>query len=283
MGSIADSSAATSPNVWPQHQAAITLLGLQLAEPGASHVTWLDLACGRGQILNQLEKNISDEKLRAKISYAGYDIENESRRVTEKIAESLKLGKVDVKTGEMEQFTNVFPPERKFTFVSFTNTVHELRPHVIAGLLLDLILRLAPRGVLYIYDMEALPVPELGAVPWAGSDVKRVLDGMFDDLGCAKPGLMVQGWQHNSCTGWSLALHREHLGVTDDVITARAGVVIDKAGRVIGDVLAEKLKTVTSALDSLTRFGSETEEEDKQKHKLLFDYWSLQRAIAAQK
>jgi len=279
MGSIADSTAVSTKKVLPQHHTAITLLGQLLAAPGSDHIAWLDLACGKGQILAQLDENIPEPELRGKISYQGYDIENENSRVAEKIASGLKLRAVEVKTGEMEDFSKVFSVERKFSFVSFTNTVHELRPQLIAALILDILLRLDTKGVLYIYDMEMLPVPELGAVPWDGDDMKKVLAAMFDELGCAKPALIVQRWEHSSCSGWSVNLHREHLQVTDQVIFEKAGVVIGKAAGVITDVLKNKLKTVSDALESLTRFGSENEEEMKQKIKLLYDFWSLERAI----
>jgi len=279
MGSIADSSAVLTKKVLPQHHTAITLLGQLLAAPGRDHIAWLDLACGKGQILAQLDENIPEPELRGKISYLGYDVENENSRVAEKIASSLKLRAVEVKTGEMADFSKLFPVDRKFSFVSFTNTVHELRPQLIAALILDILLRLDTKGVLYIYDMEMLPVPELGAVPWDGDDMKKVLSTMFDELGCGKPALIVQRWEHSSCSGWSVNLHREHLQVTDEVIIEKAGAVVGKAAGVIADVLRNKLKTVSDALESLTRFGSENEEEMKEKTKLLYDFWSLERAI----
>lgn len=279
MAAIADSRAVLTKKVLPQHHTAITLLGQLLAAPGSDHVAWLDLACGKGQILAQLDENIPEPEIRGKISYQGYDVANENSRIAEKIASGLKLRAVEVKTGEMEDFSKVFPVERKFSFVSFTNTVHELRPQLIAALILDILLRLDAKGVLYIYDMEMLPVPELGAVPWDGDDMKKVLTTMFDELGCGKPALIVQRWEHSSCSGWSVNLHREHLQVTDQVIIQKAGAVVGKAAHVITDVLGNKLKTVSDALESLTRFGSENEEEMKQKTKLLYDFWSLERAI----
>lgn len=279
MGSIADSSAVLVKKVLPQHQTAITLLGQLLAAPGTDHIAWLDLACGKGQILAQLDENIPEAELRGRISYLGYDIDNENSRLAEKLASGLKFRAVEVKTGEMQDFSRLFPVERKFSFVSFTNTVHELRPQIIAALILDIILRLETKGVLYIYDMEMLPSPELGAVPWDGGDIKKVLMTIFEELGCRKPPLIVQPWGHSSCSAWSVNLNREHLQVTDQTIAEKAEVVVAKAAAVIADVLRNKLQTVSDALESLTRFGSENEEEMKEKTKLLYDFWSLERAI----
>src|SRR5262245_52257495 len=128
MSSIADSDAVLAKRVLPQHQTAITLLGQLLAAPSTEHIAWLDLACGKGQILAQLDKNLPDVVLRGRISYLGFDIDNENSRLAEKIASGLKFSDVEVKTGEMQDFSKLFPIEKKFSFISFTNTVHELRP-----------------------------------------------------------------------------------------------------------------------------------------------------------
>jgi SAM-dependent methyltransferase len=279
MGSIADSSAVLIDKVLPQHHTAITLLGQLLGAPGSAEIAWLDLGCGKGQILSQLEENISDAELRGKISYLGYDIENENSRVAEKIASALKFRAVEVKIGEMEDFGTLLSTERKFSFVSFTNTVHELRPQRIASLLMDILMRLDAKGVLYIYDMEMLPEPELGAVPWDGDDFKKVIVSLLDELGCDKPALIVQRWKHASCTGWSVNLQREHLRLSDSVISEKREAAIAKAALVIEEVLRYKLKTVSEALESLTRFGSDNAEEIKEKTKLLYEFWSLERAI----
>jgi SAM-dependent methyltransferase len=283
MGSIADSSAVFTKKMLPQHHTAITLLGQLLATPGVHHIAWLDLACGKGQILAQLDENISEPELRARISYFGYDIDNENSRVAERIATGLKFHAVEVKTGEMADFAKLFPLERKFSFVSFTNTVHELRPQFIASLILDIILRLDAKGVLYIYDMEMLPLPELGAVPWNGDDLKKVLEAMFEELGCGKPTLLVQRWNHSSCSGWSVNLHRSHLQVEDQLIISKAEAVVTKAAATIAEVLTYKLKTVSEALEAITCYGSDNAEESKEKTKLLYDFWSLERAIQQSK
>ena len=79
MSGIADSSAEFTKKVFAQHQAAITLLGQLLVDPAVSQVDWLDLGCGKGQILAQLEHNIPEKEVRAKIGYCGYDLENKHK------------------------------------------------------------------------------------------------------------------------------------------------------------------------------------------------------------
>lgn len=57
----------------PQHQAAITLLSSLLQNTQVDKFYWLDLACGKGQIISQLNENLTIEN-RKKIIYHGYDI-----------------------------------------------------------------------------------------------------------------------------------------------------------------------------------------------------------------
>jgi hypothetical protein len=47
----------------------------------------------------------------------------------------------------------------------------------------------------------------------------------------------------------------------------------------IEDLLTIKFRQITGALESLTKFGSETGEETQTKEKLLFDYWAISRAL----
>jgi hypothetical protein len=279
MGSIGDSSAVLIDKVLPQHHTAVTLLGGLLAAPGENPVEWLDLACGKGQIISQMEKSVSEAELRARIGYHAYDIENEHTRIAEKIANTLHFRSVDVKIGEMEHFSKIYPEEQKFSFISFTNTVHELQPRLIANLLIQLLLRLGEHGILYIYDMETLPMPELGAVPWDGDDFKKLLATMLQDLGCPAVPLLVQRWQHTSCVGWSVNLQRANLQISNDAIKDRAEEVIAKAEQQIADILEYKLKNATEALEALTRYRSDNEEENKRKMKLLYEFWALDRAL----
>ena len=59
MTGIADSSAFRDrERLLSQHQAALTLLQARLSTPGAPQLRWLDLACGRGQIIVSLDDEL---------------------------------------------------------------------------------------------------------------------------------------------------------------------------------------------------------------------------------
>lgn len=279
MASIADSSAVLIDKILPQHQTAITLLGGLLSAPSLAELKWLDLACGKGQIIAQIEENFAEPELRAKIGYYAYDIENQHTRITEKLANGLNFRDVSVKVGEMEHFEEVFPSDRKFSFISFTNTVHELRPGRVGSLLVALMLRLTGNGILYIYDMESLPLPELGAVPWSGDDFKKLLIGIVTDLGSQAVSPIVQRWRHSSCLGWSLNLNRSHLQISDDAIIANSEKAVAGASAAILEILKVRLQSTAEALEALTRYGPDNEEEKRRITKLLYDFWSLQRAL----
>jgi hypothetical protein len=52
-----------------QHQAIITIIQGLLGNPALTEYKWLDLACGKGQIISQLDINISDYPLTACTCY----------------------------------------------------------------------------------------------------------------------------------------------------------------------------------------------------------------------
>jgi hypothetical protein len=279
MNSLGDSTAVLTTKVLPQHQSAITLLGVLLGAADAKTVEWLDLACGKGQIIAQFDKNVPEAAVRAKVAYHAYDIDNEHTRTAEKLANELGFKAVNVRVGEMDNFANVFHPDQKFSFISFTNTVHEIRPGFIGNLIIDLILRLDEGGVLYMYDMETLPVPELGAVPWDGSDVKKLLLTIIKTLGGNELPLITQTWEHSTCTGWSVNLQRNQLHLSDENIAARAKEAAKSAAGTIEEILRAKVKVAAAALEALTRYGARSEEDRRRAAKSLNEYWSLRRAL----
>ena len=85
METIAASSSVLEARLFGQHQAVLTILQGILDDPNLGEYHWLDLACGKGQIISQAEKNLS-VTARAKILYFGYDVDNESLKVAEKKA-----------------------------------------------------------------------------------------------------------------------------------------------------------------------------------------------------
>jgi SAM-dependent methyltransferase len=281
---IADSSAVLiQGRVLSHHQTAITLLGnMVTSNPKGELFEWLDLTCGRGQIIAHLEDTLPDEEIRGRISYFGYDIDSDYTRETARRASELKFGAVDVVVGQLDHFAKLVDIGRAFSFVTFTNTIHELPPVLFGSLLLELILRLKPNGTLFIYDMESLSEPELGAVLWDANDVKRLLTFVYKELGATTPSPMVPRWPHSSCTAWSIQLERNRLDVDASVFAEKLPELSEKTAGFITDLFVEKLERTIEVLEELTKYGGQTVDEQKRKVKLLYDFWSLSR-LAAQK
>src|SRR5579862_985938 len=153
MDGIADSGALREPGrVWPQHQGALMLLQGLVSDPKAQAVRWLDLACGRGQILMGLDDGFS-VTARNKIEYTGYDLSDDYVKETDKLASDSGLRSHRGVIGDLADVHKLLVAEQ-FDFITLTNTVHEIRPRKLAAVLVDSILRLSPTGALFIYDME---------------------------------------------------------------------------------------------------------------------------------
>lgn len=278
MNSIADSDAFFDPErMLAQHQAALTLLQGMLSDPHASQIAWLDLASGRGQIISHLQKNLSETE-RKKIAYQGYDIDNSHSRTAAKTAESLSLAKYGFEIGEIGQFWQRGSTCGPFDFITLTNTVHEIQPLCLAEILARCVERLSTNGRLFIYDMEKLPVSELGAVLWTAAEIKTILTALFRALGSENYEPSVGTWTHRTCNGWNAQIIRSHMQLPENFYDRSADAITATAAK-IASLLELKLKVTKTALESLTRFGAETEEEASNKEGLLFQFWALSRAL----
>jgi SAM-dependent methyltransferase len=278
MPSIADSDAVFDrERMLAQHHAAVTLLQGILSNPNVKQVRWLDLACGRGQIIAHLQNNLSPEE-RAKLHFVGYDIDNNNTRHAQKIAHSLGLAKCEFGIGELTGFSRDERTNGPWDFITLTNTVHEINPASLARILVAGIERLGDTGCLFVYDMDRLSTPELGAVLWTGPEATVILGTLCNALGCAGYKPPVGTWPHRSCNGWNAQIQRAHMQLPSDW-KSRLEAAVDATAKCIEDVLKQKLIEVRKALEGLTLFGPETEEEAGDKEKLLYDFWAIFRAL----
>jgi ubiquinone/menaquinone biosynthesis C-methylase UbiE len=279
MTAIADSNAyRSSERILSQHQAALTLLQSRVSTPGVSHLSWLDLACGRGQIIVFLDKNLS-EVARAKIEYWAYDLDQDFARETRKTAEQLGFANFNASVGDLADFDRILPSDKLFDFITLTNTVHEIEPTKLAQLLVSSMQRLTPHGSLFIYDMETITPPELGAVPWSREHVRRIILRMLDALGATTYRPEVGLWQHSTTTGWNVQLERQHVDLSRDDFAAISADAVQATRIEICELVRTRLGTCQKSLEAFTRYGVETAEEEEEKGRLLLDFWSLSRAL----
>lgn len=240
---------------------------------------WLDLACGRGQIIGSLNNNISDEA-RAKIEFWAYDLDHKYARVTSQTAEQMGFAALESRVGDLSDFDKLLPRTATFDFITLTNTVHEVEPNRLAQLLIHCLARLSDTGTLFIYDMEHIRPPELGAVPWNRNDVRLVVQAMMDSLGVQKAYRPeVSQWQHKTTNGWNVQFQREHFGIDTATFQANMECSIEKTTKEIVRLLQQRLVGCTDSLKALTQYGAETPKEQEDKERLLYEFWALSRAL----
>jgi hypothetical protein len=278
MTSIADSDAFfDSHRMLVQHQAALTLLQGRLADPKITQIRWLDLASGKGQIIAHLQKNLSVEE-RGKVSFLGYDIDNAHSRSARKLADSMELASANFEIGELSKFFENPETKGPWDFITLTNTIHEIQPKALASILIHSIDRLAEGGCFFIYDMETLSDPELGAVLWTGSEMKGILAKLLKELGSTNYRPPVGTWTHRSCDGWNAQLQRNHIDLPGNYRDLM-GAAIDNTAVYIKSLLKTKLDQVQGVLEGLTQYGPETDAEAHEKERYLFDFWAIYRAL----
>ena len=264
--------------LFSQHQAALTLLQRLLADPAVQSLKWLDLACGKGQILAQLDENLNIAE-RAKIDYLGYDLDVEFGRLTEKRASTLGFAHSAVEVGELSRFSEIIDPVRTFNFITLTNTIHEIAPTRLPGIIFDCILKLSDEGSLFIYDMERLPSAELGAVPWKPPEIQSILQALLRPTGVTKFVPPVGRWRHRLVAGWNTQIEKRHILKESNQFSEHREAALAAAGERINEVIHQRREACANALESLARFGSSTGNENAEEIAFLYEYWALNRVL----
>jgi hypothetical protein len=279
MNIIAASNAMSeSGRVWPQHQAGLTLLSGLVSNPSTLTVRWLDLACGEGQILMGLRNGFAEAE-RRKLAYTGFDRKDAYVMQTEKIALSNGLQSIKVEIGNLSSMSQMMPG-KMYDFVTLINAVHEIDPNNLAGVLVDATLRLTENGILYVYDMETIEPPELGAIAWKAAEFQGIIGAMLGAFGAGEYRPSVQRWEHKTREGWSVALYRQHLSNQVDVNALRGAAECATTEK-ITELLKTKLDTCKTVLENLTNYGPETADEQSTEQSLLHDFWAMSRALEA--
>ena len=210
MANLADSGAfRDDERLLTQHHAALTSLQPRLSAPGGAPVRWLDLGCGRGQLLGSLRD--APEEARSRLEYVGYDIDQRFVRETARQGESLKLRSIETRVGDLADFDALLPAGVQFDFITLTNTLHEIAPCSLVRVVLDVLARLAEGGSFYAYDLEWLDEPELGALPWSSEEIQKILWRVLEALGVADYRPKAFRWRHRTTYGWSIVVEQIHI------------------------------------------------------------------------
>lgn len=278
MSIIGDSSAVLEfERMLPQHQAAITLLSSLLQNPQVDKFYWLDLACGKGQIISQLNENLTIEN-RKKIIYHGYDINVDYLKIVKQIADKMEFMGSNVHIGDLSSFDDILPKDTIFDFVTCTNVSHEIHPQKFFEIIIGVLKRLNENGQLFLYDMESLSNPELGALPLKANDIKSLIEVIFRTSG-SDFKVSPSTWVHRTCKGWSIVINRKHLGIENEEFEKYNEVIIGNLRNEIQIMLTKKLNECKQVLESYTRYGTETGDDEGQKISALYEFWALNKAM----
>ncbi|MFZ1528252.1 MAG: class I SAM-dependent methyltransferase [Ferruginibacter sp.] len=278
MASISDSNAVLEKKrLLSQHHAVLTLIHGQVVKPTVTRYKWLDLCCGQGQIIVNLEDNFN-VTLREKIEYHIQDINEEYLRVTQKKAESLSLNKVQCFTTDIYSFPQIIPLSSKYDFITLINAVHEISPIFFPVLFLEALLRLNQKGTLYVYDMETIKPPELGAVSWTREEVQEIINSILSFIAAENYEPNVSRWNHSSCNAWSFEVQKEFV-ISDEEILKIRDAILANSDKKIKELLNRKKGNCEKALESYLKYGTETAEDEEKKRNLLYDFYSLNRII----
>lgn len=272
--SLADSDSIKMDSILVPHSNAISILTYLLNLNISSDIHWIDLACGKGQILTQLRDNL-DNNYRHRIKISLIDLNNESLRIATDIAEKLGFGGVTQKVSDLYSYCNTGLIENSFEYITLINTLHEIKPKELGLLIIKCIVALKDNGVFYIFDQEELPVKELGATTWSSIEISNVLNDYFDK--CAIDyRVYANKWNHKTVSSWSLQIQKTNILNTNNLKLLSNQAVLES---LIQKALILKADINKKALTSLTKFGGSTENEDENKIENLYDYWALTKAL----
>lgn len=127
--------------------------------------------------------------------------------------------------------------------------------------------------------MERIKPLELGALPWSRDDIRRIMFCILDSLGASRYRPEIGLWNHRTCNGWNIQLHRQHFNVSRSETAARMDLAVQKTCILISELLKRRLQECRTSLEILTTCGAATAEEQDDKIRLLFEFWAVSRAL----
>lgn len=279
MPSIAASSAVMiRDKVLPQHQVALSIIKDRLESPSVGSFRWLDLCCGRGQVLVHAAQVIGTNTA-AKVEYIGIDVDQRYARETEERARRL-FPSVKMQICHIHEFERLLDVDDLFDFITLTNSCHEITPDSLARTIVAAICRLREQGQAFIYDMEQLPSLELGAIPWTAQEVESIIHAILKAAGEARYLPSASQWIHSTCSAWSVHLNRSHFSLSADALATSRDLMEKSAAFTITEILRQKLFETNSALESLAEYGAEDSSESVEAERLSYNFWAISRALA---
>jgi hypothetical protein len=278
MPPIADSSAVLDKRrLLPQHQVALTLIHTKVSKPHITSFRWLDLCCGKGQIIVNLEDTFP-ENIRKKIEYHFHDGNSKYLITAQKKAEDLKFKQVQVYHSEIEKMSAIIPQELHHDFITIINSIHELSPFFLPVLFFECLIRLSNTGTLYVYDMVTINPLELGSVTWTRDEIQEMVTTFLIGITLTDYQPTANLWHHSTCDAWSLEIQKEFLKSTEEIIVNQEKIITATQQKV-KELLDRKLESSSLALESYTKYKTETQEDEWKRMQCLFDFYTITRIL----
>ena len=259
-----------------QNQAILTIIQSKIDTPDITMFRWLDLACGKGQLISQLESNYN-EQLRKKIIYHGYDVDRESITKANQIARNLKFHDFKFDIGEIEKFDDIVEKGIEYDFITLINSIHEFSPKLLAEILYYMVLRLKTSGCLFIYDMKKLPKKELGSLTWTKEEFSEILNVFLDSIKNDGYHPFIGQWHHSSCTAWNVFIQKQYIYCTQAKLLEKKEQVIEAVNQKTMELIERKYQTCKKTLETYTECGADNQDEEKSLVDSLYDFWSLNK------
>lgn len=261
--------------LFSEHRHTLTLLDTAL-RPSTADLRWLDLCCGRGQILNNLNDGLPPEFIN-RIDYVGYDAEPAIIEDAKNTAAELTLRSSRFFIGDISKFKDFLPPGSEYDFVTCLNTVHEVLPAGLIDILINGILILSPNGSLHVYDLESLSDLELGAIPLQRYEVQEILSE-FQRLTDSN-NLFVASFPHSTCSGWSFTITRNQIGFPNPRIQTEEEQIRKALTDKVEDLLQRRLQDCRLRLEAYCKDKKNPREKRGEVTQALNEYWALLRAL----
>lgn len=275
MAPVHNGGAEKQPRMFASHRSVLDALRYLVLPHHRGVVTWLDVGCGRGQVLHGIQNMIGPEGVK-RIRYVGCDGDRAYCAEAERFAQECGMADPEILCFRFDRLEEKLSHLRA-DFVSMVNVFHELGPRLLATTLCDSLCRLSARGVMHVHDMTALDPgrPELGAVCWRADEVEGILDPLLTLFDWGGQSLRVQQYGNDEARDWSLDLQRQALTVSSDELARRRDRIVTDVSRAILNALRRKQAAHHSALKAFLQDPPATDAHRAEAARQVCEHWTI--------
>lgn len=253
-------------------------------------IKWLDLCCGRGNVLKHITTTLGE--LSRRVKYYGVDINLEHRNECQETIR--KMGLNDHLAAPPQVFVgDILKPWNmdqgtQFDIVTLLNVLHEIPPFSIYSVLRNALDRCKYTGLVLIVDMCSLPRLEWQAITWQKEHLLNLMSPLL------KQNKGVSLVQHSIPISiyprrvdvWALRLRKSIVRTrvfpkwewrekdTKHRNIVKSYLLRKKTG------LSEQIETICRDTGELLVVGKEKAENENLR-KLLLEYWAVSEALSS--